>query len=236
MHPLLNLSLLLAGVALQLGLILLLWRRNLARSLLLFLLILAFYAGRSIFLYTASTHLGRPELSIVYNVLLFSDFLLQAALLATIAAELMFHGRGNRAARTASLVAAIALALLTARAAGALLPPHGRVSVDRVQAGLSALFLLLFVWAVLSHMRGPLRRVLNGFAAYSLLGLVAVVERYFAALHRDGAAYAGWAYAVSACYLLVLLYWIAFLRGSAPLRPALRSGIDDEARAAAARG
>ena len=207
------------SLAMQAGLLLILYRRGLMRRFPIFTLLLGFYVVRSVALFALSGHLDRDTLNALYDFLSLADVALQLGVAAEIVVALL-GGRGEwTGKRTMSTVAAIAVWIAAAGAGAALLPAHGRVPIDRGLAFTAFIMILLWLWMAVTRKGGTGRRIADGFAIYGAVAVGGNLERGFAAMHRNTRAYMTGSYAPSVVYLAVLLFWMLMLKPPAPQAP-----------------
>ncbi len=197
------------GLMLQMLLLGMLVVRGWGRRLPAFTLLMGFYGLRSAALFVASRQVTRGTLGSIYGWLSTADLLLQMLVLAEVVVHVA-RGCGGWTIRRGGVLGMLAaLAAGGGWGAGLIWGTHGRVSIDRGQAGLAILFALMFCWCARLGVSGFLRREMEGFALFSAASVVSQVERYRAALARDGGAYTVWSYGLAGVYLLVLVFWLA---------------------------
>jgi hypothetical protein len=213
MQPLSNFIWLL-GLALQLLLLELLFRRGLARRFPVMTGLIVFYILRSALLAVMGYHIARDTYEAWADAFSMADVALETLLAAEIAAKAL-RGRGawtgGRIAGTVAIAVVVAAAAATA---AAYLPSRGTIPIDRGSAFASLLLVLVFLWAVALRTRGPALRIAAGFAVYSAVAVGAAVERNQAALHRNAAAYVAGSYTQSGVYLAVVVFWILALKSA----------------------
>jgi hypothetical protein len=227
-----NLCLWIAGMALQLVLAALLFVRGVARRFPVFTVLIGFYILRSLLLMTVFGYLARDTYRQIFEIFSWIDLLLEILLAAELGAAILRQAGGsNRISprRAAIGTALVLVACALAAVAAALLPTPGRVPVDRGGAFSAVLMLVLLAWAVLARVQGAPRHIVEGFAIYGAAGVAIGLERSYAALHRNGAAFAAGSYAQAGIYMAIVVYWLFTLRmtatstapsQSSPLRPA----------------
>lgn len=211
-----NLCLLSAGLGLQLVLVVVLFRRGVARRFPIFTLLVIFYVLRSVGLFALFDYLTRSAYSQLYDFLSFADLCLQILLAGEIAFSILRQiprwNSGWTLRRMAKVAFFAALALGAAGGVASVLPTPGRVPVDRGAAFAAVLMALLLLWTVLARVAGTARRIAEGFAVYGIVSVVAGIERSYAALHRSAGAYAASSYAQAGIYLAVVIYWLFTFR------------------------
>jgi hypothetical protein len=225
-----NLCLWAAGLALQLVLAGVLFARGVARRFPVFALLVLFYILRSVALFSLFGWMARSEYGQLYDLLSFADLCLQVLLAGEISRAILKNTGGWTWRRMVKLIPLTVLALAIAGSVAALLPTPGRVPVDRGAAFTAVLMLLVLLWAAFARVKGAPRRIVEGFALYGVAGIAIGLERSYAALYRNGAAFAAGSYAQAGIYLAVIVYWLFMLRmtdaraaqlESAELRPAI---------------
>jgi hypothetical protein len=207
-----NLTLWLAGLALQALLVILLVVRRLASSNMLFTLLIVFYILRSVLLFTLFGHVQSGGYQQLYSLLSLADLLLQMMIATQLAVGILKQTGDWRLQHGPKIMAIFGFGLVAAAAIAASLPEHGRVPVDRGAAFVSVLMLLLFFWMLLARVSSVLRSIAAGFAVFGITGVVAGMVRNNAALYRDPAAYTAASYAQAGIYMAVVLFWIFALR------------------------
>jgi hypothetical protein len=208
----LNLCLWAIGLALQVLLVAVLFLRGLVRRFPVFAFLIVFYIVRSVLLFALFGLVQQNTYSQLYDFLFLADFCLQILLAAEIAVCILRLQGGWSLRRVATAAAFVILGVAIAGGSAALLPARGRVPIDRGAAFASALMVLLVVWMVFARMSGSPRRIAEGFAVYGVTGILAGIERNYAALHRYPGAYAASSYAQAGVYMVVVLYWLLTLR------------------------
>ena len=207
-----NLVLWSVSLALQIILLAVLFVRRVAGRAPLFTFLLAFYVVRSVLTYVLSAHMGRASYYNLSEDLAVADTVLQilvAIEIAVAALRQQSEKAGSRAVMTAFLLMAGVLAAIFLTV---LLPARGRVPIDRGTVFTSILMVLLYVWMAVARLGGPARRIVEGFAAYGVVAILANVARNQAALHRNGSWYVAASYTQSGMYILTVLFWILTVR------------------------
>lgn len=200
-----------AGVVLQIVLLVVLLVGGPARRFPLFTTLIAFYVVRGIALDGLFGHLTRAGYANLYDALSLADVGLQILVAAEIAICVL-RGRGAWTWRRGVELGGMCMGAVAAAAAiSAALPSRGPAPLDRASAFASLLLLLAGVWGVSAGAGGAVRRIGAGFAAYGGVAVLAAVERNYAALHRNRAAYAAGEYAQAGIYMAVVLFWIVAL-------------------------
>ncbi|HEX4005267.1 MAG TPA: hypothetical protein VHX60_03770 [Acidobacteriaceae bacterium] len=210
-----NLILWAVGLALQVGLLVVLYRRGLMRRFPIFTLLITLYVLRSATLYALSGHIDRDTMTALYDFLSMADVALQLGVAAEIALSLV-RGRGEWSGVRTLKIVGVLVAWIAAAAAGvALLPAHSRVPLDRGLAFSSFVMLLLWLWMLVFGQGGAARKIAGGFAIYGAVAVAANLERGYAATHRSAREFVAGSYAPSAVYLGVLVVWLLTLRAAA---------------------
>jgi hypothetical protein len=208
-----------AGIALWAGslalqcilLAILIFRRR-ALRLPVFTLLIAFYVLRSVALFVLKGHLAPLSFSQLYEGLSVVDTLLQLTVAGEIALKAARqYGDAERARLSRVLLLALA-GVLIAVFATALLPSRGPVPIDRGSVLVAFLMLLLWLWMAVDRRGGPVRRVVDGFAAYSVAAIVSNVVHNQAGLHRNERIFRDASWAQSVVYVLVVAFWCLALR------------------------
>jgi hypothetical protein len=206
-----NLWLWIAGLALQLLLVVALLVRCVAGRFPIFTLLIAFYATRSALLFGLFGHVNPTTYHALYSGLSLVDILLQLM----VAGELGFRGlqkHGWSWRRAASFPGLIVLAGAVTWSFTSALPARAPVPLDRGAVFTSALMLLLFLWMTWMKASGLPRSIAAGFAFYSAVGLMAEVERSRTGFARNASTYSEWSYVQAGVYLVVLSFWLLVLR------------------------
>jgi len=208
----LNLILWSVGVALQAALLILLFRRRLARRMPVFTFIIAFYIVRACLLYGLFSNMERVAYTHLFNALSVVDLFLQILLALEIALHTLREAHsiqpGQSLRVTAMLAAGAVLAALVALA----FPIQGRVPLDRGVIFTTLLLLLLLAWMMFARVHGLPRRVAEGFALYGVVAVLAGIARNLAALHRSQTAFIAASYAQTGIYVCIVAFWILTLR------------------------
>jgi len=204
----LNNSIWSVSLVLQFGLLALIFLRRIAGRIPTFTLLLAFYPVRAAVLYFLSGHLAKDDLLSLYQGLALAALLLVILVAAELGWQLWKLLPRARWGLLATPVVAAAAAEMLWRA----LPMKSLVPADRVEMFGSALMVLLFGFALAGRAPEFLRNVTGGLAAFGLVDLMATAGKNFAAERRDAAMFAGWSYANSGVYVLVVLFWMLSLR------------------------
>jgi len=153
-------------------------------------------------------HIGPEDYASLYRGLTLAGLLLPIVVAGEIGWKLWRAGGKTRWYLWLAPVLAGALAWGLWR----VLPDRAPIPPDRVQMFGSLIMILLCGFAVAARARGVLRNVVIGLAVFGVVDLLATAGKSVAALHRDAAAFAGWSYASSGVYLLVVLFWMVTLR------------------------
>lgn len=211
----LNVCLWAAGLALQLLLVAALFARGVAKRFPVFTTLILFYVARSVFLFTLFGHVAQSTYSGLYDLLSWIDLSLQILLAVEIGASILRHsgGQGSSSRRTTAIGTILVFtALMIAGVVAALLPSPGRIPVDRGAAFAAVLMLFLMTWAVAIRLPGPSRRIVEGFAVYGASAVAIGLERSYAALYRNAAAYTAGSYSQACVYIIVVAYWLFTLK------------------------
>ncbi len=203
-----NNSLWAVGLVLQCGLLALVFLRGIAGRLVSFTVLLAFYPVRAALLFFLLGHIGPEDYASLYRGLTLAGLLLPIVVAGEIGWKLWRVGGKTRWYLWLAPVLAGALAWGLWR----VLPDRAPIPPDRVQMFGSLIMILLCGFALAARARGVLRNVVIGLAVFGVVDLLATAGKSFAAMHRDAAAFAGWSYASSGVYLLVVLFWMVTLR------------------------
>ena len=198
-----------ASLALQCGLLALIFVRGIARRLPCFTLLLGFYPLRSAALFVLFGHVGSADYAELNDWLSLAGLLLQLVVAVEIGWKL-FKMPGRRWGYAAWLVPVAAW--VGTVMFGFLLPGNSPVPPDRLQMFCSLTMVLLWVWAAMEQAPRLLWRVAAGLAAYGAVDLIATAGKAVAAMHRDAPMFAGWSYASSGVYIGVVVFWIFALK------------------------
>jgi hypothetical protein len=198
-----------ASLALQCGLLALVFVRGIARRLPCFTMLLGFYPVRSAVLFVLFGHVAPKDYAGLNEWLLLAGLLLQLVVAVEIGWKI-FRMPGRRwgfAAWAIPVAAWVGTMVLWA-----VLPSNSPVPPDRLQMFCSLSMVLLWVWAAVERAPRLVWRVAAGLAAYGAVDLMATAGKAAAAMHRDAGAFAGWSYASSGVYLAVVVFWLLMLR------------------------
>lgn len=200
------------SLMLQVALLVMAFRRGVARRLPVFAALLIFYPLRAIALFVLFGHVKPADYAATGNAFSIVDLVLQFCIAMELAARLIRGWGGWTTARGLMLAAlggvSVGATLITSR----LLPAHAPIPADRVQIFDCYLLMLICVWAFTEPAAGLLRRVAVGFGLYGLVSLLEIRAHTIAAVHRDGPTYVLWSYIGSGAYLAVVAFWLAFLK------------------------
>ena len=199
------------SLVLQIGLLALVFLRDLAGRLPSFTVLLVFYPLRAAALFFLSGHMAADDYTAMYRGLAVLGLLLPIIVAAEISLRL-WSGLGR--AQWGLLLVPV-VAWLGAMWLWSILPIKGPLRPDRVEMFGSLLMILLFGFALKARTTGILRKVIGGLATFGIVDLMATAGKGFAAAHRDADTFAGWSYASSGVYLLVVLFWMVALRPDA---------------------
>ncbi len=194
------------SLVLQLGLLALVVSRGLARRVVSFTVLVAFYPVRSLVLFALGGRLAPASYVQVYDALAVLGLVLQLAVAAQICAKLVrlrWGWWGAVAVVVGAWVSSVGVVAVAGRSP---------VPVDRMEAFCSGVMVLLCGWAWMGGAPRVVRVIVAGLAAYGVVDLVASVGKAVAAAHRDARGFAGWAYASSVVYIAVVVLWMVALR------------------------
>lgn len=219
-----NLFVWVAGLVLQLALSAALFLRGNARRFPVFASLIVFYLVRSVLLFALFGFVARDTYAQLYDMLSWTDLLLQTLLAAEIGLAILRQSGGwdSVSPRRAAIGSVfVFIACVVALGIAAVLPAPGRIPIDRGAAFAAVLMLFLLAWTIAIRLSGTPRRIVEGFAVYGAAGVAFGLERSYAALYRNGSAYAAASYAEAGIYMAVVVYWLITLR--ADETPAARS-------------
>ncbi len=204
----LNNSIWSVSLVLQFGLLALMFLRRIAGRIPSFTVLLVFYPVRAAVLYFLSGHLAKDDFLSLYQGLALAALVL----VILVAAELGWRLWKVLSRARWGLLATPVVAAVAAQGLWRSLPTKSLVPADRVEMFGSALMILLFAFALAGRAPEFLRKVTGGLAAFGLVDLMATTGKHIAAERRDAAMFAGWSYANSGVYVLVVLFWMLSLR------------------------
>jgi hypothetical protein len=210
-----NESIWLIGLLLQIALLVAVYRRGISRRLPLFSALLAFYFGRSLLLRLLVVRLAPETYAVLYDVLSLADILLQFLVALEIGNEILRVPGDRRVDRALLVIPAATIAGLATVLFIHLIPGRTRMPPDRFQIFDSLFMILLCAWSFRRSVSRLVRHAIAGLAVVAAVGLLAMVGRNQAAMHHDPQAFAFWAYTMTVAYLLVVLYWIVFFKWEA---------------------
>lgn len=208
----LNRCLWLAGLLLQAALLVALVMRREARRFPAFTLLIAFYTARTTLLYALSGHLPAATYGQLYETLSWLDLALQMLVAAEIARHIVHQRTGWSWRVGGMLLLFLAVAGCGSWFAAMMVRPYPRISVDRGQAFTSCFMLLLLGWTWWRSTFGPVRRIVEGFALYGLVVLLAEPARIQAFVNRNPRTYLASSYAPAIAYLGILIFWLLTVR------------------------
>jgi hypothetical protein len=212
------------GLALQCALVVVVFRRRIARRFPCFTALICFYPLRAGLLFALASRVDADVYNPLFSALAFAEIFLQVA----VAVELLWRVNRETDAREASAQETIVGRPKSARRGGlALLILLGvagsltwlvlkftpaRAPVDRVQVFLWFVMIAVFVAALKNARSANPVRIAAGFAAFSLIQLAASFGRAHAFLKHNAGWYLGWSYAPAVGYLAVVTFWLISLR------------------------
>ena len=213
-----NLALWIAGLVLQSALVLVVFRRGVARGFPFFAALICFYPLRSSLLYVLANRVDADVYGPLFSGLAILEILFEAA----VAVELMRRinqqmNVGSRwSKRRGWLAPHILFGLVLASVAGGLTWLELRftpvsVPVDRIQVFIWFAMIGLFAVALKFARSTNAMRIAAGFAAFAVIQLAASFGRAQAVLKHDAFWYLGWSYAPAIGYLCVVIFWIVSL-------------------------
>jgi len=227
---------LVTGLALQVCLLFLLFRRRMASQVALFSALLLFYTARSSLLFGLFHHISPTAYATLYSWLSLLDIMLQIAVVVELALAILRSGSKSLLPRSLLIPLCFLLAAAFTGALTAVLPAHSPVPADRGILFTGFLFLLLLAWSLSVPLTLWRRSVLIGLAAIGGSGILSQSAKAIAARHHNTHLFSLWAYGNAAAYLIVLFFWVLrckpvtttpnLSRQSArPSKPALREVI-----------
>jgi hypothetical protein len=207
-----NAAILAVGLVLQCALVLVVFRRGVARRSPAFTALLIFYPLRAGLL---SALAGRADAE-AYNAWFNAVTLAEVPLQAAVALEMLLRLIGELGGWTVRRASAVLACIVAASALTWFV--HGQVSspalVDRVQVFGWFVMLALFAVILASAQSPNLKYIAGGFGCFSLVQLAALEGRSYAMLRHDDSAYVGWSYVPACGYLAIAIWWMLALRGS----------------------
>jgi hypothetical protein len=219
-----NLCLLSIGLLLHAVLLIRLIRLRLLARMPVFALLVAFYIVRSLVLYGISTILDRVAYNHLFSVFSLIDIVLQVVLAVEIAFYTLRSAPSAKPGHRMRFVALVAAGAILAAIIALAAPATGRVPFDRGILFTALIMLLLLAWMTTARVSGPHRRVVEGFAVYGIVAVLAGIGRNFAFIHRSQAGFLTASYTLSGIYLLIVLYWILTIPGADGPGPRLTAG------------
>lgn len=204
------------SLGLQLLMLMMLFRRRLARVVPVFSGLIAFYVLRSAVLYILSFTADPGDLRNTYDVLATIDLVLQIALFIEIV--LRSPAWSREGARPGWGVTAIQLLVQGVIAGGVtyFMPENTRVQVDRGVVFVAVLMILQLGWMVWRRVSGVPLAICAGFALYGTVATAAVYVQNLAVENRGTVVFAVAAYAKGLVYIGIVVFWILALRVRTP--------------------
>jgi len=213
-----------AGLALQCALVVVVFRRGIARCLPAFTVLITFYPLRAALLFALVARLEPGTYESLYNALALLALLLQAAVDVEITLRLIRELGGWSLRRGLLLLGLLSIASLFTWFMLSRLPSHAPVPTDRTETLASFVMLSLFAWVLAVSRSKLLRRIVAGFGLFAAIQLLSQAARAEAALQRNDRAYAGWSYALAGTYLIVVAMWLVALRAEPEVSDPTASG------------
>jgi hypothetical protein len=208
------------GLVLQCALVVVVFRRRIARRFPCFTTLIGFYPLRASLLLVLAGRVDADVYNPLFNALTFTEIVLQIA----VAGELIWRvdremggeeqGSMRRWGLTLVVLAGVAAVctwlLLQFAPAGA--------GVDRFQAFAWFLMIAILLRALGSRRSANSALIAAGFGAFSLIQIAASLGRARAFLRHDAAWYLGWSYTPAVSYLALVLFWLIALRNETAAR------------------
>ncbi len=207
------------GLILQVLLLAALLRGGLARRLPLFTGLMAFYIGRSVFLFAGYGLMADEDYSFSEQVLSLVDILFQIL----VAWELLRGGRSDPGVHTQPPPVGRRALLFSALIVGSAVLAWGLSEISPLDRSrqfdrgviFTAALMLLVAACTFFRKTGPpaaaAKLVLAGFALLSVAGISAQVGKTLAQFERNPRAYYLWSYVAIVAYLAVLGFWLVAL-------------------------
>jgi hypothetical protein len=205
-----NTAIWVVGIAVQIALVVAIFRRGIARSFPGFAVLVVFYPLRSALLFALSGRLESDDYNALHNAL----SLAEAPLQLFVAIELLLRRMRETGGWTARR---IPLALLIfsapfALTAFAMNMIPARVGQDRVPVFMGFVMLVVFAAIVKGALSANAVRIAGGFALFALAQFAALAGRAHAMQLRDTSAYLAWSYLPAISYLAIVLFWTVALK------------------------
>jgi hypothetical protein len=202
-----------AGIAIQIALVYVVFRRGVARGFPGFAVLAVFYPLRSALLFALSGRLESDDYNTLHNAL----SLAEAPLQLFVAIELLLRRMRETGGWTARRIPLALLMLcapfvLTALTMNAI---PSRVEHDRVPVFMGFVMLVVFAAIVKGSRSANAVQIGGGFALFALAQFAALAGRAHAMLLRDTSAYLAWGYVPAVSYLAIVLFWTAALKQEA---------------------
>ncbi len=200
------------GLILECTLFVALFSRRLAGFAPFFTNFVGFYLIRSALLFVFLNHINADSYSRLYNLLLLLDALVQLG----VAVESTSHLTRNQGGWTPRNIT-IPIVFLFAAALGTYLTtalvPHGDVRIERSVIFFSFYMIFLCGWAIALHESfGAVRNIVQGFAIYGIINIIANIGRTEASFAGHPHRYFAWTYVLAGAYLVVVIYWLGTLK------------------------
>jgi len=200
------------GLALQCGLVVVVFGRGIARCFPAFTVLITFYPLRAALLFALVAHLESGTYESLYSALALLALLLQAAVDVEITLRLMRELGGWSLRRGFLLLGLLSIASVFTWLMLSRLPSRAPIPTDRTETLASFVMLSLFAWVLAVSHSKLLRRIVAGFALFAAIQLLSQAARAEAALQHNDRAYAGWSYTLAGTYLIVVAMWLVTLR------------------------
>lgn len=193
-----------AGLLLELGLLLLVVLRGYSRHYWLFTILLAFYIVRPLTLVVLSGHLDTASYVRVAEGLSFADSTLQLL----VAGEIAFRYLRERDTTPHRGAIAASFILTAAVAAAGLATGAFRTGMDRGADLTGLLMLFLALWMGFTHFRGASRRLAEGFATFEIVCVGATIVRRYASFHHNASLWMAASWTRSGIWIAVVVFWL----------------------------
>ncbi len=178
-----------------------------------------FYLMRSALLFVLLNHIRVDSYSWLYRTLLLLDAFVQLCVAVEITLHLIrCHGGWIQRNIT------IPLAFFCAAALGTYLvtdmAPHADVRIERSVIFFSFYMIFLWGWTITLHESfGIIRNIVQGFALFGIINIVANIGRTAASFADHPHRYFAWTYVLAGAYVVIVIYWLATLKSPARTVP-----------------
>jgi hypothetical protein len=198
------------GLVLQAALVLVVFRRGVARRFPGFTALITFYPVRAALLFALAGRIEADDYDTMVRVLGILELLLQAWMVVEIVLRLARTAGGWTWRRGIEILVLVAVAFSLTAVTFHMLTAEQ--PADRMQIGVGFLMIELFAVAWRVARSRNLVLIPAGFAAFAVFQLASLAGCAYATVHPNAIGYLAWSYVPGCGYLAVVMFWLVALR------------------------